>query len=170
MGATWHDYYGAGFGRHRDSDCLERANFRAALTALGFDEDGSPPVDCPTITEDGDDVPTRIIVRENHWAVGWVEWIAIHETDTEGLTIADELRERVEDYPVLDDELYSEFEGAECSEVWSNCYNKRERLEYLREHLYESCIPGCFRSVRQAIKGEWSSAAELLPCPSDLLC
>ena len=32
---------------------------------------------------------TVIVVRESHWAVGWVEWIKIHELDTTALAIAD---------------------------------------------------------------------------------
>ncbi len=163
MGATWYDYYGAGVGRSRDSDCLERANFRAMLTSLGFDDDELPSNNCPTV----DDDPTRVIVRENHWAVGWVEWIAIHHADTVGLQIADEQKSRLRDYPILDEELWSEYEDSDCCETWTNCYDPRERAAYLREHV--SDLSGMFRELRSAVRGGWYEASNLLPCPSDLL-
>ena len=164
FGDSWSEFYSSSFGRSRDSDVLERANFRATLTALGFNIDENPPEDCPTY---GDDEPTRIIVRENHWAVGWVEWIAIHETDTPGLKIADTLRENFEQYPILDEFLYSEIEDADCTETWSNCYNPRERLQYLRDH--QCTKTGIFRAALAAVRGSWYDAAQLLPCPSDII-
>ncbi len=57
MGETWYDYYRSGVGRSRDSGVLERANFDAMLEALNGESE------------------TVIVVCENHWAVGWVEWM-----------------------------------------------------------------------------------------------
>ena len=101
FGATWEGFYSAGFGQHRDSDCLERSNFRVAAKAL---EDTSAE-----------------IVRENHWAVGWVEWIAIPATDLEAIAIAERLVAKTEGYPVLSDEDLSELEHEEAQEIWANC-------------------------------------------------
>ena len=198
MGATWYDHYGSGVGRHRDSDCLERANFRAMLNALGFDADECASDDCPLVD---DNEPTRVVVRENHWAVGWVEWIAVHYTDVDGLRIADERAARLQDYPILDEELWSEYEDTDCAETWSNCFDRAERAAYLRKHaslewlpvepisvpLGVPSLPGMsdvtlslererlervarFRSLRACLRGGWYEAANLLPCPSDLLC
>ena len=164
-GAEWYDHYGSGCGRHRDSDALERANFLAMLIALGFDGNENAPHWCPL---DGDGEPTRVIVRENHWAVGWVEWIAIHKSDDAGLMIADEVAERLQDYPIVDETLYSEIEDEDCRETWANCYSPKERLAYLREHI-GSGISGAFREFRDACRGDWYAAANLLPCPSDIL-
>ena len=58
--------------RARDSDCLKQSNFAVMLRELGGESE------------------TVIVVRESHWAVGWVEWIAIHELDAAALQIADE--------------------------------------------------------------------------------
>jgi hypothetical protein len=66
FGATWEEYYLAGFGRSRDSDCLEENNFVEALAALG------------------DESETVIVARVGLWAVGWVEWIAVNESDEKG--------------------------------------------------------------------------------------
>lgn len=163
MGATWYDYFSCSVGRSRDSDALERANFQAMLNALGFDDDECAPDDCPLV----DDDPTRVVVRENHWAVGWIEWIAIHHTDTAALRIADGLAARLQDYPILDEALWSEYEDDDCCETWTNCFDQRERAAYLRKHV--SDLSGIFRELRSAVRGEWYEAANLLPCPSDLL-
>ncbi len=116
FGDTWEEYYGAGVGVHRDSDCLERSNFDSVVKALDIDN--------------RDDVH---IVRANHWAVGWVEWIAIHETETECLKIADEIVEGLSDYPVIDETLFCEYEYEEASEIWKNCMSTKERVELCQE-------------------------------------
>ncbi len=135
------------------------------LNALGFDADETPSDDCPTI----DDQPTRVIVRESHCMVGWVEWIAIHKSDEAGLRIADEIALALQDYPIVDEDLFSEIEDEDCSETWVNCFDSQERFAYLREHgvtIDRDNRP----DVAKAVAGEWGYAANLLPCPSDLLC
>ena len=147
FGAEWPDYYSAGVGRSRDSDCLEESNFDAMLAELGGESD------------------TVHVVRESHWAVGWVEWIAIHESDEKALRAADRLRQNLDDYPVLDEEDHSRREWEECERVWGDCYRERDRIEYLRKRR---CTTG-FRELRAAVNGDWHAAANLLPCPSDLI-
>ena len=69
FGAEWSRYYSAGVGQSRDSDCLEQSNFAVMLEALGGETE------------------TVVVVRESHWAVGWVEWIAIHQSDEQALRV-----------------------------------------------------------------------------------
>jgi hypothetical protein len=147
FGAEWPEYYSSGVGRSRDSDCLEESNFHSMLAELGGESD------------------TVQVVRESHWAVGWVEWIAIHESDEKSLRSADAMLVRLDDYPVLDEEDWSNREHEECERVWSDVYNASERVKYLRER---GCTAG-FRELRAAAGGDWSAACNLLPCPSDLL-
>jgi hypothetical protein len=116
FGEVWPDYYSSGVGQSRDSDCLEQSNFVAMLAALGGESE------------------TVIVVQESHWAVGWVEWIAIHATDDKALTIADEQNKRLANYPVLDESDWSEREDNEAQEVWANCYDDKERIAYMRKH------------------------------------
>jgi hypothetical protein len=111
IGAEWHDYYSAGAGQSRDSDCLEQSNFAVMLSELGGESD--------TVT----------VVRESHWAVGWVEWIAIHESDTAALAVADAACERLANYPILDEEDWSEREWNAACEVWEQS-SLRDRVEY----------------------------------------
>lgn len=123
IGASWPEYY-VFLSRHRDSDALQRANFDAGLAAIGGDGKFLPD----------DETPAVNVVTENHWAVGWVQWIAIHEAEETALRIADDIAAKLEDYPVVNEELWSEYETAEANEVWANCYNIRERIAYIREH------------------------------------
>ena len=94
MGAEWHGYYAAPVGRSRDSDTVERSNWDAQSERIPESE-------------------TVIIVRESHWAVGWVEWMAIHESDKTALAEAEKIGEELEDYPILDEDRWSELEFEE---------------------------------------------------------
>lgn len=139
VGAEWPDYYSF-LGRSRDSDALERANFDAGLKAIGGEQSKN-------------DLPLVKVVRESHWAVGWVEWIAIHESATEALKLADKIKTEMEDYPVVDEFLFSEYETEEADEVWRECFRPKERLEYIRKHRSQfefhnlQDLIGCVRGV-----------------------
>ena len=98
-GAEWPEYF-VFLSQSRDSDALTRSNFECGLNALGGESD------------------TVQVVREGHWAVGWVEWIAIHESDTESLQRADEMLCALSDYPVLDESHFSELEHSEAESQW----------------------------------------------------
>lgn len=120
FGAVWPNHYSSGVGQSRDSDALERSNFECMLTAIGGESD--------VVT----------VVRESHWAVGWIEWIAIEadgspESDA-ALQTADEIAERLENYPVINDEHLSEEEQNEANDIWRECYSPFERIEYIREN------------------------------------
>lgn len=120
FGALWPNHYSAGVGQSRGSDCLEQSNFAVMLASLGGESD--------VVT----------VVRESHWAVGWVEWIAIEADGTpeadKALQAADMAKARLEDYPVLDEEDFSTREHEAVNEAWTNCYSDKERVEYIREH------------------------------------
>ena len=116
FGEVWPAYYSAGVGQSRDSDCLEQSNFAVMLKRLGGESE--------TVT----------VVRESHWACGWVEWIAIHQDDERALAIADKANGKLEDYPVLDEDDLSDREQEAADETWANCYSVSDRIEYIREH------------------------------------
>ena len=136
VGETWPNYYSAGVGQSRDSDALERANFDAMAAALKVN---------------GELPDTVEVVHEGHWAVGWVEWIAIESSDARSLRIADEIKGKLADYPVVNEELWSEYEDEEAQQIWRNCYNWRERIKYIRENEYQfefhnfAHVIGCVR-------------------------
>lgn len=132
-GAVWPAYYSAGVGRSRDSDDLEESNFATMLRDLGGESD------------------TVQVVRESHWAVGWVEWIAIHQDDERALAIADANKARLEDYPVLNEYDWTEREQETAHQIWKDCYRPKERIAYIREHRsqFDFCnfadLLGCAR-------------------------
>lgn len=136
VGESWENYY-VGPSQNRDSDALERSNFDSALAALGGESE------------------TVIVVREGHFLCGWVEWIAVYRFNNHQAveTLAD-IVERLEDYPVIDEDHLSEVEFEEASEVWQNCYNDAERLEYIRNHRSQFEFRD-WGDVRQCVIGEY---------------
>lgn len=115
FGAEWPEYYSSGVGQSRDSDALERSNFICMLRALGGESD------------------TVLVIRESHWAVGWIEWIAIHESDAKALATADEIKAGLADYPVIDESHWSELEQEDADQTWKNCFSPLERVDYIRK-------------------------------------
>ena len=47
------------------------------------------------------------IHRFNHWAVGWIEQILIHEDDEEALDVAEDILAILDNYPLLNEDDYS---------------------------------------------------------------
>jgi hypothetical protein len=144
FGQHWEGWF-VGLGQNRDSDALDRSNFLAALEALGG--------------ESG----TVQVVREGHWAVGWIEWIAIHESDERALSIQYEIEGRLQDYAAVDEEHWCELESEEADEFWQRCYDRAERVEYIRENPDQFY----FRSwgeVREVVRGDYfiGHASELI--------
>lgn len=143
-GTPWPDYF-VFLGRNRDSDDLTESNFACGLRAIGGESD------------------TVVVVRERHWACGWIEWIAIHESDSAALEAANEIMEALSDYPVIDEADWSERETESANTVWRNCYNPSERVEYIREHRYQFDFLD-FRDMLRCVRGAYFAgyAEELL--------
>ena len=154
MGAKWPDYF-VFLGRNRDSDALTRANFDVGLKAIGGEQSHPDNEGCA--------LSLVTIVSENHWACGWVEWIAIHESATEALAIADKIAGKLENYPVVDESLWSEYEDTEATEVWKNCYRPQERIKYIREHRSQFEFRD-WRDMRACVRGDYFAgyASELI--------
>lgn len=145
FGAEWPDYYSSGVGRSRDSDALERSNFACMLKALGGESE------------------TVRVVREGHWAVGWVEWIAIHESDEKALCEADKIAAELTNYPVIDESDWSEREQEDADDTWRGCFDWRERIKYVREFRSQFDFTS-LRDMIGCIRGEYfpGYASELL--------
>lgn len=109
-GTPWEGYYIAPVGITRDSGTLDRSNWSAQWDALA-----TLSADVP-----GDDCTSPTIVRESHWAVGWIEWVAIHESNEAALREADELAAALDNYPVLDEEAHSRMEWEEYGDCWTS--------------------------------------------------
>jgi len=115
MGEDYPDYY-VGPGQSRDSDALERSNFKSALEMLGGEKDGV------------------IVARFNHWAVGWVESILVHKDAKEKVAILQDIENKMADYPVLDEDDYSETETEEYREDYDS-WARQDALAMIKKHL-----------------------------------
>jgi hypothetical protein len=118
-GETWEGWL-VFLGRHRDSDLLTNHNFDTALKQLQA---------VPQHIVEGELSVTA--VQENHWAVGWVEWIAVHPTNAAAVSLANELAEHLDDYPILDEDGYSMLECEETCKAWEEM-SLRDRVEACR--------------------------------------
>lgn len=110
FGASWPEYF-VFLGQHRDSGIVDRSNFESGLRALGGESD------------------TVLVVREQHWAVGWVEWIAVHESDSVALECADGIAAALTDYPIIDESHFSEMQWDEAMQYWESM-RLRDRIDY----------------------------------------
>lgn len=135
LGATWEGWY-VFLGQHRDSDCLTRSNFQCAFKRLK-----------PLSTDlEQEEMPSVQIVRESHWAVGWVEWIAIHESNKPAIAEAEAMLESMDGYPVLDETHWSEMEFNEYLEAWKDSghdyfIKELERAELIEEGALDDSTP-----------------------------
>lgn len=106
-----------------DSDCLSRANWQSVLDSLK---------DCPVADDelDSGDWETHSF---NHWACGWFK-ILIARPGSLAEKILREIEKRLENYPVLDDDALSTLESEEADTIWRDCYNDKERIDYMRRY------------------------------------
>lgn len=130
--------------RTRDADVLSESNFETALTQL----DG-----------ESDDVQ---IFRFGHWACGYWEALCVNSSNNNKFKIASEIYESIQNYPVLNEDDFSEREQVKASEIWLNCYNKQDRIDYIRKHKSQFDFSD-FSDLMSCIRGEYFSgyASEL---------
>src|SRR6266550_2530360 len=86
--------------RNRDSDLLAESNWDTVLKFLGGESDSVQ------------------IVRHGHWACGWIEYLMIDGRDTDTVTLAESVESKLEDYPIFDEEDYSNRTYAAAFEYW----------------------------------------------------
>lgn len=129
FGVRW-DGWLVFLGKHRDSDDLDQSNFAVALAELTECYTDSDWLDHADSSMGS--VPPVYVVSESHWAVGWIEWIAIHPSCPKAVTVARLLAERLDQYPVLDDDDYSEREEESAQQCWS-ASSLSDRLYYIRD-------------------------------------
>ena len=147
---NWSNYVGydwsgwvCGIGHNRDSDILTQSNFHSVLKALGGEIDG--------VVE---------VRRVGHWVCGWFEQIMVNSKNEEKLYEYLKINNSLADYPVFDDDDFSEremeykdetFEQFESDfiqtfEKWSGLEvdnlresNKKRVVEFLRECFEYDC-------------------------------
>lgn len=158
MGATWEDYFVTPFGVHRDSDILTESNhdyavaaLRKACEAAGVDPDAPMPGSRPARPDalwDWAEHSAIVTPESSHWAVGWVRGLYVHKAAPEAvLRKADELCERHENYPVLNEDDFSNREYEAAMDAWEQS-SVRDRLEAIQRF-------GSGISIFAARRSEW---------------
>lgn len=121
------DWYVLNVGQTRDSDCLSVSNFETAQKILGEKIPGNKEY-CEHVE----------VHRFGHWGPGWFEIILVHPSLKE---IGEEIENRLEDYPILDEDDFAERELEAESEAWE-LWGRREMAELLQKEfgLSESTV------------------------------
>ena len=128
--------------RNRDSDTLTECNWDCAIDMLGGEGE------------------TVEIHRFRHWGCGWWEALCVRKSKFMGFSgekylIAQKLHNRLEDYPVVNEEWLSEYEMNEANRVWDDCYSWEERIEYIREHRYQFESFEDISDILDCVKGKY---------------
>ena len=111
----------------RDADILDRANWDAVLRTL-----------MQTQYNAGDG---WAIESSGHWAVGHIERIVVDPAG-EYQDLPEKIRADLEEYPVLDEELYSDMETVATWDLW-DAMPMRERVELLKDQGYSIFTARC---------------------------
>lgn len=107
--AVDHEWSAVGLGpvgQHRDSDPLARSNFEVISSEM---------------RERFGDAMT--VVSFGHWGVGWVEEIAFDASREDIVDYVESWEVALSDYPVADDEHFSELEWNDNHPSDSECYS-----------------------------------------------
>lgn len=123
--------------RNRDSDTLTESNWLCSLRELGGE---------------GDNVE---IHRFGHWACGWWEALCVRKGSFQE-KIAQEIADSLTDYPVLNEEHFSEMAMDEANRTWKDCYDDAERISYLRQNRGEIDIHNSFACLLACARGEFA--------------
>ena len=171
MGATWFGYFDVA-GRNRDSDVLTNSNFECwvdflinllgpADTEIGTETE--PQSRSTFGDEESDAIYNWTICRESHWACGYIEIIRVHESvGHDKLAAIDAQLARLDDYPVFNEDHFSQAEDAERQSSWdSDC--KRLWHNWLENHIGEAR----FELIASVYKDE---IEELLRRAFDIVC
>ena len=144
------DWLVVGISRNRDSSVLDESNWECALEALA---------EVASDTEE-----TYETHRFGHWGPGWFELILV-KPGSAAEKCAEELEAALADYPILDEDDYSERCLEVAQQVWRDCYRTQDRLAYIKKHRSEfdfhgfaellGCVRGSYFSGDHMSMAEW---------------
>ncbi len=108
------DWFVMPCSRTRDSGPIDESNFAAALDMLGGESD---------------DVQVH---RFGHWGTGWCEIILVNPDAVQVMQIANHIEEKLDDYPLLDEDDVSEREWEAVNEYFDQL-TIAEKMEACQE-------------------------------------
>lgn len=123
---------------HRDSEALDRSNWEVITEEiLAIPDEGDPE----------DELADAAIERMSHWAVGWIDYLVVRPHSTAEKR-AIEWKQKLDDYPVADEEHYSQIEW---NEEWCVRCDRGTREQH------DDSFRCKFRSAEEAdeIKYKW---------------
>lgn len=139
MGADLSDWYIL-VSRTRDSFSLENSNYESILRDLKAKRFKA--------AESEDSTGGYLACNFGHWACGWIEAIMIHKDSSDSLLEwADQVRAGLDDYPVYDEEDFSEREFNMAYEYIRD-YVVRD---YVTDQDYDSVNSACDCQIRMQI-------------------
>jgi hypothetical protein len=99
--------------QNRDSGIFQRCNFKVALDMLGGESDNVQ------------------VHRFGHWGPGWFEIILVNPADPKSLKIAEGIESKFENYPLLNEDVFSEMEFQEINDYWAGL-RTADRVDYCK--------------------------------------
>jgi len=111
------------FAVNRDSDPLDRSNFAVAQTKLA------------ALDPHGD---TYVVERFNHWLCGWTDNLLVMP-ESPAHQLANLLNAQIDDYPVLDDDHYSQLEWDTNHPSDRECYDPDHLTHDDCPHICKVC-------------------------------
>jgi hypothetical protein len=131
--------------RNRDSATLTNSNWECALELLGGEQENHVE-----------------IFRFGHWACGWWEALCV-AADSSAADEATAIEAKLDSYPILDENHFSEAEQDEANQVWQDCYSVSDRIDYVRSHRSQFEFTS-FSDLMNCIRGHYFAgyASELV--------
>lgn len=120
------------FSIHRDSEVMDKANWIAIKRQLFQEGDWLNEKEEGEVADDEDDVDSFEDLKDDapfdilgcsHWAVGWTSQILVDHSNEDALKAVYSIYEDLQNYPVLDDELFSEMETKDQLDTLINCFD-----------------------------------------------
>ena len=95
----------------RDADCLGRSNMRSFIKLLGGKgTEGAKGTQ---------DISEHVAIEEaRHWACGWIQRLIVDPSAADLVAIVQEANKKLEGYPVVDEDDWSELEWNEYCEFF----------------------------------------------------
>ena len=129
--------------RNRDSTALERSNYERILADLD-----ALAATCTDAEREACEHGVVYDWRAGHWAVGWVEYLTVSKHAPQRvLDEAAVILCSLADYPVYDDEHYSQLLHQEATDYWVQM-SVRERAEVIRD---SQCGASIFAARREEL-------------------
>jgi hypothetical protein len=125
---------------HRDSELLDRVNMEVAIERLQAAGATVENYNGGGWSSRPDEAPMAYIWDASHWMVGWVRYLMVRpDAPPEVIAAAEEIVSDLEDYPILDEDRWSQAEVEAADEYWKG-ESVRSRVEWIKmanEWAYE---------------------------------